>query len=91
MTNRELVPLAWIVFICGIICGAWLTHAPEPARTYDLNASCVHYSRGYNIGKEDGFALGVQAVRHDLSGRDTLEPIGCALDALEIEHNGEPR
>lgn len=90
MTNRDLVPLLWVVFVGGIVCGAWLTHSPQPSRTYDLNATCVHCSRGYNIGIEDGFAQGVQATRHDLSMRDLNEPVGCALDALEIEHNEEP-
>lgn len=37
----------------------------------------------------DGYQAGIQAVRHDLSMFDQNEPLGCALDAVEIEQNEE--
>ena len=90
MTPKYTAAHIYVAIAVGAMFGAWIEREPrEPSRVADLNATCVHYSRGYNIGKEDGFAQGVQSARHDLSMVNPNEPIGCALDALEIEQNEE--
>lgn len=72
----ERPPWAWIgVYFIGILTGACL-FVPPPAQPRDMM---------------DAFQAGVMSVRHDLSMIDQNEPIGCVLDATEIEHNEEPR
>ena len=68
-------PWAWLgVYFLGILTGASLFVTP-PAQPRDYL---------------DAYQAGVQSVRHDLSMIDQSEPIGCAPNALEIEHNEEP-
>jgi len=70
----ECPPWAWIgVYFLGILTGACL-FVPPSAQPRDLL---------------EAYQAGVHSVRHDISMRDINEPIGCALDALEIEHNEE--
>ena len=71
----ERPPWAWIgVYFIGILTGACLFVPPSTP------------PRDYL----DAYQAGVQSVRHDLSMIDPQEPVGCALDATEIEHNEEP-